>query len=274
MEDKMFDDDDIIDLTDLLEEGEPSKKGKATSEEAPGLRASASRPDSFDLGKEISMDYDVSVEEIDHGGEGLDMDVSLSSNEKVALAEEREGGEAPLVPDGALQGTGPRFDDGLSLDSGSVDLAAEIHDTEDDTYVIPEEETQGELSLSGQEVSGVMFEEEKSVETSRQAEDFSAFDRVLEQPARQEEMSEIDLSRGGAEAMAEKEPDRDAIPYPVSEEAVAELRQELPAMLEGIVRPLMAELVREMISATREQLPGIVEKVIREEIEKLKKLDS
>ena len=45
-------------------------------------------------------------------------------------------------------------------------------------------------------------------------------------------------------------------------------------MIEGVVRQFMAELVKEIILVSRDQLPGIVEKVIREEIDKLKKLDS
>lgn len=272
MEDKIFDDDDIIDLTDLLEEGEPSKKDKAMYEDATDLKAHVNEPDSFDLGKEISMEYEVSVEEIDHGGEGLDMDVSLSSNEKVVLAGERDGEEAMPEP-------GFVFDDDLPPASGPADLAAEEDDTlpeetQDDTYVISEEEERGELDLGGPEASETVFEEDKPLEPSLEVEEFSGLEGELETPARQEEAPEIDPYEDEAEAAAEKEPARDMIPPRVSEESLAGLRREMPVMLESIVRPLMAELVREMISATREQLPGIVEKVIREEIEKLKKLDS
>ncbi|MFY9396977.1 MAG: hypothetical protein WAR22_01295, partial [Desulfomonilia bacterium] len=61
---------------------------------------------------------------------------------------------------------------------------------------------------------------------------------------------------------------------PVPERVLEDFRQEIPAMLESMLRPLVSEFVRETIAATREQLPGIIEKIIREEIEKLKKLDS
>ena len=90
MADKMLDDDDIIDLTDLLEEGDTSKKSKGKKEGGAGPRQQANEPDSFDLGKEISMEYDVSVEEIEHGGETVDIDASLSPNEEIALTEEKE----------------------------------------------------------------------------------------------------------------------------------------------------------------------------------------
>ena len=58
------------------------------------------------------------------------------------------------------------------------------------------------------------------------------------------------------------------------DEISAALQAQAPAIIEAIVKPLMAELVKDMIAATREQLPGIVEKIVREEIEKLRKLDS
>jgi hypothetical protein len=71
------------------------------------------------------------------------------------------------------------------------------------------------------------------------------------------------------EGIAPKEETMEAI----LQEASASLREDIPAMIEGIIKPVMGELVREVIKATRDILPGIVEKVIREEIEKLKKLD-
>ncbi len=58
----------------------------------------------------------------------------------------------------------------------------------------------------------------------------------------------------------------------VVEAVVAEFRRDMPEMLEGIVRPVVQELLQEVVTSTRQALPGIVEKVIREEIERLKKL--
>jgi hypothetical protein len=58
----------------------------------------------------------------------------------------------------------------------------------------------------------------------------------------------------------------------ILEAVITEFRKEMPALLEGIVRPVLKELLQEIISSTREVIPGIVEKVIHEEIEKLKKL--
>ena len=54
---------------------------------------------------------------------------------------------------------------------------------------------------------------------------------------------------------------------------VDELKAEMPALLESMVRPLIGEMVKEMMNVAKEQLPGVVEKVIQEEIEKLKKID-
>lgn len=105
MEDKILDDDDIIDLTDLLEEGEP-KGRKAKKEAEPPARIPLNEPDSFDLGKEISMEYDVSVEEIEQGGESLDIDASLSSGEEIALSPESGEGEEIVLsqePEGEIE---------------------------------------------------------------------------------------------------------------------------------------------------------------------------
>ena len=63
MEDKIFDDEDIIDLTDLLEEGQPPGEREEPGDQK-NAAVSMNEPDSFDLGKEISMEYDVSVDEI------------------------------------------------------------------------------------------------------------------------------------------------------------------------------------------------------------------
>jgi hypothetical protein len=85
---------------------------------------------------------------------------------------------------------------------------------------------------------------------------------------------EIQQDGSGSGGMPAHVPVQNVLQPGITEELLGELKREVPAMLEGVVKPLMVELVREMVTATREQLPGIVEKVIREEIEKLKKLDS
>lgn len=51
------------------------------------------------------------------------------------------------------------------------------------------------------------------------------------------------------------------------------LKNDLPEMVEKIARPVITELINEIVSSVKRDLPGIVEKVIREEIEKLKKID-
>jgi hypothetical protein len=57
-------------------------------------------------------------------------------------------------------------------------------------------------------------------------------------------------------------------------EAVKEsLKKDIPEMLESLARPVISELLGEIVSSVKKDLPGIIERVIREEIEKLKKID-
>jgi hypothetical protein len=51
------------------------------------------------------------------------------------------------------------------------------------------------------------------------------------------------------------------------------LKKDTPEMVESIARPIVSELVNEIVSSIKKDLPGIIEKVIREEIEKLKKIN-
>jgi hypothetical protein len=57
------------------------------------------------------------------------------------------------------------------------------------------------------------------------------------------------------------------------EAAKESLTREIPEMVESIARPVISELINEIVSSVKKDLPGIIEKVIREEIEKLKKID-
>ncbi len=65
---------------------------------------------------------------------------------------------------------------------------------------------------------------------------------------------------------------------PADEETVIEVAREslmkdIPEMVESIARPVIMELLNEIVTSVKKDLPGIIEKVIREEIEKLKKID-
>ncbi len=258
MKDTMLEDDEIIDLTDLLEEGQPpGEKTKAGESQDPISRIN--QPDSFDLGKEISMEYDISVEEIEHGDEALDIDVTLSSNETAALSEEKPGQEDVIT----LEDTGESLEaaldeDTLPGDSGRDHAPDEEHViSSDDTFTLSEKDLHGGEEFSAPEV-----------------ESFSGRDG---EPEQAETLSGTDVTFGSAsaeEVRPESMPLEAAVSRPGTEELIEDIRRELPEVLEGIVRPLMAELIREIITASRDELPGIVEKVIREEIEKLKKLDS
>ncbi len=258
MADKIFDDEDIIDLTDLLEEGEPKKEKKV------GSPARANEPDSFDLGKEISMEYEVSVEEIEQGHDDLDIDASLSSNEEVALAQEKEGGAS------AVEQTGEAlFDDNRESAAEKADLSIDGSEP-----VLRKETEAGEvLAIIPEKGLGNPVEEPVS-EPLPIIEDAAGLDvrkPVVEEPG---EASSVLEGGGGLTGESALEPARNLAHTLMTEDVLAELRREIPAMIEGIVKPLVSELVKEMVAATRERLPGVVEKVIREEIEKLKKLDS
>lgn len=262
MEDKILDDDDIIDLTDLLEEGEP-KGGKAKKEAEPPARTPSHEPDSFDLGKEISMEYDVSVEEIEQGAESLDIDASLSSGEETALSPENGEGEEMVLP----QEPGGE----IEFDFGDAE---------------PEEKKSSEAS-SQEKPEGIPAEDpdEPALEMDRDlsaAADSGLEEQPLESPAQDagavEPLSVEDepVAQTAEEIVEESElaPVSGDAKGAVPQDVLGDLRQEIPGMLEEMVRPIMSELVRELVTTTRKQLPGIIEKVIREEIEKLKKLDS
>ncbi|HOI05923.1 MAG TPA: hypothetical protein PK213_02200 [Deltaproteobacteria bacterium] len=281
MEDKILDDDDIIDLTDLLEEGEPPKKAAPKKDLGAKAHGPLNEPDTFDLGKEISMEYDVSVEEIDHGGESLDINGSLSSTEEVALAPDKAVAEEVVLEEKEVK---------------ELDLAEDVFDqepaaTSQEAPALEPVQAFSEADLvrgpAGAEAKKPAFvpEPEEPVLVPEDP-DVVSFDEIAapEEPARPagirpEAAVEIEAP-GRIEAAAKIEFDRrslDDSPAPAAfsaEDVAAELRQQAPAIIEAIVRPLMAELVKDMIAATREELPGIIEKVIREEIEKLKKLDS
>ena len=57
------------------------------------------------------------------------------------------------------------------------------------------------------------------------------------------------------------------------EAAKESLKKDIPEMMESIARPVISELLGEIVSSVKKDLPGIIEKIIREEIEKLKKID-
>ncbi|MCD6280217.1 MAG: hypothetical protein J7J85_01240 [Deltaproteobacteria bacterium] len=203
------DDEEIIDLTDLLEEGEiPLEDGGELppEEDKTDVSSIAQEPETFDLGKEITMEDDVSVEEIESVNNDFDIEVSLSTGEEAALTEE-----------------GPKEEAESKVDAGSEEEIKEEEVFSEDTAQVPED---------------VIPEGEPAVQ------------------------SEVETDEGMEPGIVGAEP----------EVNIDDIKKDIPVMLEGIARPIMGELIRELITATREMLPGIVEKVIREEIEKLKKV--
>lgn len=230
MTDRNLLEDDIIDLTDLLEEGSPPLKAK----QEVAKKKVAHEPDSFDLGKEISMDLDVSVEEIEPSGPGA--------------AE-----EPPL-------------------------------DLEMPPRVQPAVEVGVEEPLGGlkAEIDMVMQERMEEVTLTKNEEDVLLRDEPAEEAPRvsAEEPAEIPAPepaphRETVGALPDMQQAAPYVPVPtevIIDAVVDEFRRDMPALLEGIVRPVVQELLQEIIASTRDALPGIVEKVIREEIDKLRKL--
>jgi len=226
-------DDVIIDLTDLLEEGEPPKKDEEKLDIFQHTQTKY-EPDTFDLGKEISMEDDSLADNIDNAEERLDIDALLSSNEEAALVEEK-----PLDFSSSL----------VEEDIKEVDLSERPADIE------PEEAETGFTDIFEQEdldLSG-------DIETEEFPADSNGF---AEELIHTEKAGAFDQSPAQS---TEKEPQED--------DALDELHQVIPTMIEDVVRPLMAEIVKEVTEITRKLLPEIVERVIREEIQKLKKID-
>jgi len=245
MDDKLLLEDDIIDLTDLLEEGSPPKKPA----EADNLKRKRPEPDSFDLGKEISMDYDVSVEEIEH--------------DSAVIAGEAAGSSG-----------GKPKDEPLATDDMSDLLKEPLGDIESDIDKALTDKLE-EVGLTPKEEE-VLLQESPSEEPPLKAEEQAV---LMEEPVMTEEAPAMEPVPA-AEPQTQPSPvevPKVALPVDMPAEAIleaviAEFKKDMPALLEGIVRPVVSELLQEVISSTREALPGIVERVIREEIDKLKKL--
>ena len=101
-----------------------------------------------------------------------------------------------------------------------------------------------------------------------------------EQPFIFEESFDDDLAEKPVEQQIEQEfnykPEEYAKPAtgkPVIEAAKESLKKDIPELVESITRPVISELINEIVSSVKKDLPGIIEKIIREEIEKLKKID-
>ena len=303
MPDRDLLDEEIIDLTDLLEEGTPS--GKPPEEAA--RKRPVTEPDSFDLGKELATDLDIPIEEIDQDTAGI------------------------LAEDGRATKAGPDMGIPLEETPATLQMRPEREPALSTETELALKEAAEELGLAGEEELGL--KPVSDVETllgeppaqgrahgepkpSLSTEIDLALRETLEEVPLTEKEQEVLLSETpeeGAEVtpakalggLAEPTPpsDREAVPGPGEAEAgpvppalagadrrepclaeggvpvgdvmgavVEDFRKDMPALLESIVRPLVQELVQEIVASTREVLPGLVEKVIREEIEKLKKL--
>jgi cell pole-organizing protein PopZ len=187
------------------------------------------------------MDFDVSIEEIEH--------------ESPALAE-----SMPLEPERKEQDLSP--------------VTEEIKDIA--------KETLGDI---GAEIDMVMQDKLEEVTLTKNEEEVllqeGPVEEILSDPEKGS-LAAVDESRP-AEVASEPEPlpagvqQQYGVSSTVTTEAivdavVSEFRKDLPILLEGIVRPVVQELLQEIVASTRQEIPGIVEKVIREEIERLKKL--
>jgi hypothetical protein len=254
MDDKNLLEDDIIDLTDLLEEGSPSKK----PQQADTRKRVVNEPDSFDLGKEISMDYDVSIEEIEN-------DSTMLANDNPLDFEKKPGKQPKPVDD-----MGELLKEPLGSIESEIDLV--MKDKFEEVSLTTKEE---EVLLS----EAPAEERPSSIKKEEAAALNEEFPASPEEPVRLQEVTIPSFTQSPIQEPlgVQVEIPKVGIPIDMPTEAIldaviTEFRKEMPALLEGIVRPVVKELVQEIISSTREVIPGIVEKVIHEEIEKLKKL--
>ena len=101
-----------------------------------------------------------------------------------------------------------------------------------------------------------------------------------EQPFIFEESFDDDLAEKPLEQKIDQEFDykpeeyaKPATGKPDIEAALESLKKDIPEIVESIARPIVSELITEVVSSVKKDLPGIIEKIIREEIEKLKKID-
>jgi hypothetical protein len=298
-------DDEIIDLTDLMEEGEPAKK-QSRSEETAKEKPAQREPESFDLGKEISLDDEIVL------------DADEAPAPEVETAPEKPFEEAlPEEPSDELPAMEPPqeredFDAVVKEPAGPDDTLPDFSAPDEVSFEEPRPQDQRPSptkTRTPQSVSTVFdafFKEtieEVKIETGLGAsepipvrtkiEPVEGLEQILpftpEAPAPTIEAAEPQVFEEPFEAEAQVKEESPAPPTmePPQEMSAAlkqemeakvqaaanELKADVPALLESIVRPVMDDLIREITQTTRDILPGIVEKIIREEIEKLKKLD-
>jgi cell pole-organizing protein PopZ len=257
MADKILIEDDIIDLTDLLEEGDTPSKTK----QSPVHQKAVNEPDSFDLGKEISMEYDVSVEEIEHDAGNLTQDKSPSTDIE------------PPVRSGAMDGGQDLSKESLGNIEAEIDLA------------IQDKETPGEVSLTSNEENMLLTEEpvEESPSLAFEKALAAETERVTSQKDGMQKDTPVtqSLPKGLEPETVKTLPVIDIademkvgdVPAGIITDAMMnELRKDMPALMEKTIQPLVEELLKEIVTSTREAIPSLVEKVVREEIQKLKKL--
>jgi hypothetical protein len=295
MDDKILIEDDIVDLTDLLEEGNPPSSTPKDSSQ----KKRVNEPDSFDLGKEISMEYDVSVEEIEQGSGDLGLEKSLNS-ETQAQAKPKE--ESLTFEKEPLLDIEKEIDlaihdkiEEVSLTSKEEEMLLKDELVEDS---LPIEEKAAPVEPEIQSEPEIALQPEETVQEAAitEPEPQPAIEETLPleseiQASSEETVQTIDITESEPRVIEEEKVmapknniptvEADAAPPKVTgiiptevitETLITEFKKEMPSLLENIMRPLVKELLQEIITSTREALPSLVERVIREEIEKLKRL--
>lgn len=279
-------DDEIIDLTDLMEEGEPGQKQTETRLKD---KSKGPEPESFDLGKEISLD-DALI------GEELELDTKSAAGgapeRGKAAAPAPDIFEAEAASASSKAASSADFDaliQGATVEVTGEEVVLEEPFTPEERRTVQEKPAKKTISSDFDSFFKEAVQESKAeIEVIEEAGEIPPEEEiVMEQPLRTES---VPVRETPAEAPAFEVPEPPLATPPMAPRVEADLnvreemeaglqaaaealKADIPAMLEGIVRPVMGELVRELITATRDLLPGIVEKIIREEIEKLKKLD-
>jgi len=309
-------DDEIIDLTDLMEEGEPAKKQRK-AEAAESEKAGVREPESFDLGKEISLEDELSLDTVsmpaveretapelpaekaavEESAQKRPSQEPLSESDSFeALAKEPDQPtetlpdfsapdeftlEAPEPKEGRAATTKPR-----TPPSVSPVFDAFFKETIEEVKLETEAGASEPLPARGKKVLEELLERGETLEPMeaqapiKAAAAFTSEAPAEEPPVAEEAMAEpvipvAPLAPGAPPVMPPQE-----VSFDLRQEmeakvqaAAEQLKADAPSLLEGIVRPVMDDLIRQITQTTRDILPGIVEKIIREEIEKLKKLE-
>ena len=218
MTDKNLLEDDIIDLTDLLEEGTPPLK----TEQAVPKKRSVPEPDSFDLGKEISMDFEVSVEEIEHESPALTEEKPMDIG-KVLLEQPSESREEEKEPLGDI---------GSEIDLAMKDKLEEVTLTKNEEEILLQEGPVEEVAAAPEEEPLTAAEEHVEV----QAEEPEPPQAPVYTPVPTEAIVDAVVGEFRKDMPALMESIVQPVVQELLQEIIASTREALPGIVEKVIR--------------------------------------